>query len=83
MKLPFATLGLICLTSFSCQKVKDLADKVRSKISGEIAKQAGQSAGSEVDPALQKLVDQTAEGVIFRKDLPFPTTIHVKTSTRE
>ena len=83
MKLPFATLGLICLTSFSCQKVKDLADKVRSKISGEIAKQAGQSAGSEVDPALQKLVDQTAEGVIFRKDLPFPTTVQVKTTTRE
>ncbi len=83
MKRLFPTLLLICLASSSCEKIKDLAEKARSKISGELAKQAGQSKDNETDPALQKLVDQTAEGVIFRKDLPFPDKIEITTTTRE
>ena len=39
--------------------------------------------GTTPDPALQKLVDQTAEGVVFRKDLPFPGHLEVKTTRRQ
>lgn len=35
-------------------------------------------AGGVPDPELLKLVDQTAEGYLFRKDLPFPSRVDVK-----
>ena len=68
MKLHYFLLSLLCLAAFSCDKFKNLANQVAP------------SADTKPDPALQKLVDQTAEGVIFRKDLPFPSKLEVKTT---
>lgn len=80
MKLHYFTIPLFCLGVLSCDKAKNIADKARSAVEGEIAKQSGQSGDSNPDPELQKLVDQTPEGVIFRKDLPFPGKLEVKTT---
>ena len=68
MKLHYIPLALLCLAAVSCDKFKNLAN------------QADPSADSKPDPALQKLVDQTPDGVIFRKDLPFPGKLNVKTT---
>ena len=80
MKLHYFLLSLLCLAAFSCDKVKNLANKASSAVEGELGKKDGPSADSKPDPALQKLVDQTPEGVIFRKDLPFPGKLNVKTT---
>lgn len=82
MKLRFATLTLLGFASFSCDKVKDIANKTKSAVEGQIAKKAGESGSSLADPALQKLVDETPEGFVFRKDLPFPGKIEVRTTRR-
>lgn len=83
MKLPYLTFAIICLALPSCEKVRNLVGKAKSTVATEVAKQAGGTAASKPDPALQKLVDQTPEGVIFRKDLPFPDSVEVKTNRRE
>lgn len=72
-----ATLALV-----SCDKAKDLADKAKSAVRDTLAENSAGNGG-EVDPALQKLVDQTPEGVIFRKDLPFPPRVEVRTTRRK
>lgn len=82
MKLRFATLTLLGFASFSCDKAKDLANKAKSAVEGQIAKKAGESGSSLADPALQKLVDETPEGFVFRKDLPFPGKIEVRSTRR-
>ena len=58
------------LALFSCEKIKNLTSKAASSVTSKDAK-------TPIDPALMKLVDQTPEGVIFRKDLPFPSNISV------
>lgn len=82
MKLRFITLTLLGFASFSCDKAKDLANKTKSAVEGQIAKKAGESGSALADPALQKLVDETPEGFVFRKDLPFPGKIEVRTTRR-
>ncbi|MEO5914131.1 MAG: hypothetical protein ABIS50_07860 [Luteolibacter sp.] len=77
MKFRLLSFALIALAASSCDKAKSLVGKARSAVASEIAKQ-GESGSTKPDPALQKLVDQTAEGVVFRKDLPFPTHIETK-----
>lgn len=76
-----STLALALALS-SCDKARDLADKASSAVKDTIAENTTSTA-SEVDPALQKLVDQTPEGVIFRKDLPFPPRVEVRTTRRK
>ena len=49
----------------------------------KVAENSNGSADGTVDPTLQKLVDQTPEGIIFRKDLPFPSSLEVTTTLRE
>lgn len=73
---------MLALAAVSCDKVKSLAAKASSAMQEKIASQGGSGATTKVDPELQKLVDQTAEGVIFRKDLPFPTRLEVLTTRR-
>lgn len=82
MKLRCATLGTLCLVSFSCDKVKELATRAKSKVANEIGKKTGGSAATAADPALQKWVDQTPEGVVFRKDLAFPASVEVTITER-
>jgi len=80
---------LACLTAISCEKVKSLAAKVSSTVKEQVAAKGGATTGTSggssnnVDADLQKLVDQTVEGVVFRKDLPFPTHLEVRTTRRE
>ncbi len=90
MKLCYSPIPLLCLALLSCDKAKDIADKAknaadqaRSAVEAEIAKQGGKSGDSLPDPELQKLVDQTPEGVIFRKDLPFPAKLEVIATRNE
>ena len=83
MKLPCLTLITVCLALSSCDKIKDLANNAKSTAASELAKKSGGALESKPDPELQKLVDQTPEGAIFRKDLPFPKKIEVKVTRRE
>ncbi len=78
MKTSITTITAVCLALLSCEKVKNLAEKAKSTVASELAKKSGESADSKPDSALQKLVDQTPEGAIFRKDLPFPNRVTVK-----
>ena len=74
---------LLAVTVPSCEKVKTLAAKVSTAVkqqTGGKTTAAGES--DKVDPELQKLVDQTAEGTVFRKDLPFPKRLEVTTTSR-
>jgi hypothetical protein len=82
MKLSVITVPLIALTLVSCDKVKSLAEKAKSTVASEVAKKAGESANTKADPELQKLVDHSPEGTLFRKDLPFPNNISVKINQR-
>lgn len=90
MKLCYFPIPLLCLAVLSCDKAKNMADQAkgiaeqaRSAVETEIAKQGGKSGDSQPDPELQKLVDQTPEGVIFRKDLPFPAKVEVIATRNE
>lgn len=82
MKTSITTITVICLALSSCDKVKSLAEKAKSTVASELAKKSGESADSKPDPELQKLVDQTPEGTVFRKDLPFPNQVTVKITQR-
>lgn len=77
MRRRILTIALLAVLAPSCDKAKDLLGKART-VASEVTRKSGQSGPTAVDPALQKLVDQTAEGVIFRKDLPFPPKLEVK-----
>ncbi len=63
--------------------MKTLAAKAATAASHKIASKAAAGETSTVDAELQKLVDQTPEGTIFRKDLPFPTRLEVRTTRRD
>lgn len=82
MKLIPISLAVLCLASLSCDKLKNIVSKTKSTLSSELAKKTGTSLESLPDPALQQLVDQTPEGAIFRKDLPFPKQVEVKITRR-
>lgn len=73
---------LICLTlaCASCDKARELAEKAAASAKEKIA---GDSSGAVADPELLKLVDETAEGVVFRKDLPFPSQLEVRVTRRQ
>jgi hypothetical protein len=73
-------LPLLSLTS--CDKAKNLAEQATHAVKEQVAAHAGTSSSNEVksDPELAKLADQTAEGVVFRKDLPFPEQIEITTT---
>ena len=81
MKPALILIPLAAIALASCDKAKNLADKASSAVKDKIAEKAGSTA-AKADEELQKLVDQTPEGVIFRKDLPFPTKIEVRTTRR-
>lgn len=90
MKLSYLPIPFLCLAMLSCDKArnmankaKNVADQARSAVEAEIAKQGGKSGDVQPDPELQKLVDQTPEGVIFRKDLAFPSKVEVNTTRNE
>ncbi len=78
MKLRYIFTTLLAFSSLSCDKAKNMIGKARSAVASEISKKSDGSGSTTPDPELQKLVDQTEEGVLFRKDLPFPSQLEVK-----
>lgn len=70
-----------CLAS--CDQAKKIANEASSAVREQVSKaSSGQGTSEAADPALEKLVDRSAEGVVFRKDLPFPARIDVRTTSR-
>ncbi len=82
MKFIIPSIALLFLAQPSCEKVKDLARKGRAVLDAELAAKSADAAG-QVDSTLEKLVDRTEEGVVFRKDLPFPKELEVRTTSVE
>ncbi|GAA5115680.1 hypothetical protein JIN84_20085 [Luteolibacter yonseiensis] len=83
MKFHTIPIALLALSIPSCDKARSLAGRARSAVGSGGDKNTADDSG-KVDPSLEKLVDRTAEGVVFRKDLPFPTRLDVKvTRTHE
>lgn len=85
----FIAILLACGAAVSCEKLKSLAARVSTAVKEQAAAKSGTAkaasgkSSDKVDEDLQKLVDQTAEGTIFRKDLPFPTRLEVRTTRRD
>lgn len=80
MTTRFLTIPLCVLALVSCDKAQKLADKATSTVKEQVAARTGGRESAVVDEALQKLVDQTPEGVVFRKDLPFPIRLEIATT---
>lgn len=80
MNLRSLLLFLLCLSAFSCDSAKKLANRAKAAVENKITGTAAVAPGTQPSAELQKLVDQTAEGVIFRKDLAFPKRLEVKTT---
>lgn len=65
----------------SCDKAQKAVDAAREKFRG-VDPSAPVSPGGDVDSELASQVDSGAEGVRFRRDLPYPTDINVRTVER-
>lgn len=77
-RLTFTLLPLLSLSS--CDKAKDLAEQATQAVREKIAEHALTSKQQAADPELAKLADTTEDGVVFRKDLPFPAKIELVTT---
>lgn len=85
MNFRHLTFPALCLACFSCDEAQKIATQVETVAKEQIAvakekiaEVTEQTTVETTDPELQKLVDETPEGVLFRKDLPFPGTVSVK-----
>lgn len=65
----------------SCDKAQKAVDAAREKFRGADPS-APVSPGGDVNPDLASQVDSAAEGVRFRRDLPFPTDVTVRVIER-
>jgi hypothetical protein len=79
--LSIVAMGLICV---SCGKIRELASKAKRTAETKVSEVIGSAKAAQTppDPRLQALVDQTPEGAVFRKDLPFPEQLQVKVERR-
>lgn len=75
-------LAVVVLVTFTsqCERARTLIKKAEEAGGSESLPKSIEGGGT--DPSLQALVDQTAGGVIFRKDLPFPQNIEVRYMSR-
>lgn len=80
MKTRYLVLPISLLVCASCDKAKDLADQTSAAMVGELKRQVGVKEPLPGDDPIAQAIDQTEDGVSFRKDLPFPTKIEVKTT---
>lgn len=76
----FLTIGM-ALTSASCDKAKQAVTAAKEKFRG-VDPSAPATPGGDVAPDLASQVDSAAEGVRFRRDLPFPTELSVRSTER-
>lgn len=82
MKTLMVALPLLLFGLSSCDKAKQAVDAARDKMSGVTDPGAPALPGGEVDAALASQVDSAAEGVRFRRDLPFPSDVKVRVVDR-
>jgi hypothetical protein len=82
MRFIIPALALLALAAPSCDQVKELARKGSTVLGAELAAKSSDAA-DKGDTELEKLVDRTPEGVVFRKDLPFPKELKVRTTSVE
>jgi len=75
--LPFFMASLT-----SCDKAKQAVQAARNKIEGVKDPSLPKPPGGEVEAAFAGQVDTAAEGVRFRRDLPFPGDIEVRVTHR-
>jgi hypothetical protein len=75
--LPFLALGLT-----SCDKAKEAVEAARNRIEGVKDPSLPKPPGGEVASTFVAQVDTAAEGVRFRRDLPFPTDLEVRVTHR-
>lgn len=83
MKTHLILTAALCVATLSCDKAKNLVGRAKAAVDSQINQAATVTADTKTDPELQKLVDQTPEGVIFRKDLPFPAKFEVRTTLNQ
>jgi hypothetical protein len=73
----------------SCDKARSLVEKAGNTVKQEVEEKIAsgvifnQTTAQGADPELAKLVDETSEGVIFQKDLPFPSKTRVSLTSRD
>jgi hypothetical protein len=82
MKRLLIVLPLLVAGLSSCDKAKLAADAVKAKMGGVTDSGAPASPGGDVNPALASQVDSAAEGVRFRRDLPFPSNVSIRVVER-
>ena len=75
--LPLLALGLT-----SCDKAKQAVAAARDKIEGVKDTSLPKPPGGEVASTFVPQVDTAAEGVRFRRDIPFPSDIEVRVTHR-
>lgn len=75
--LPLLALGLT-----SCDQAKKAVEAARDKIEGVKDPSLPKPPGGEVASTFVPQVDTAAEGVRFRRDLPFPTDLEVRVTHR-
>lgn len=72
--------GILALAS--CDKAKNAVTAAKEKFRGSVDPSAPAKPGGEISPDLVSQVDSAAEGVRFRRDLPFPTDLKVRATER-
>lgn len=82
MRTRFVAVFAICLSLVACDKVAKLIDKSSGKNQADAGKNA-EPKEIPIDPELAKLIDRNEEGVLFRRDLPFPKEIRVSITEKE
>lgn len=70
------SLTLLMVALAGCDKVKNAAQQAVGAVNKGV-KERLEDKQPESDEALANLVDQNEEGVVFRKDLPFPQHIRI------
>lgn len=82
-------LGPFLLGTNSCEKVRSIVSEARHTLESKTreaieAVEEGESVETQkIDPELEALIDRNEEGILFRRDLPFPKNLKVSVSRSE
>jgi hypothetical protein len=82
MKYLGLVLPLLAVGLASCDKAKQAVDAARDKIEGVKDPGLPKAPGGDVSANYAGQVDTAAEGVRFRRDLPFPPNLKVRVTER-
>ena len=80
MKARYYSIPIVIISLPFCERARHLATESYETVKNRISSGISARKDGKIDPELQKLVDNTAEGAVFRKDLPFPTRLEVRTT---